>query len=223
MKLVLASQGFTTPEIAAAVSELLGKPLADTNVVIINEAYVGIGAGRDERWLINELSLVERYVKGAISFVNLRAYEIAEIEQRIAFADLVYVVGGAQAILPKLFKETGFDKVLTEVASHKVIMGTSAGANVLGRQIEDPAYWQDQYGQSEKYLTEPTLGLVNFNILPHFERDDHPLRVRERLEPLLATSPFPLYGVTDEQAVVYDEGKVKFVGGDVKMFGKDTQ
>jgi dipeptidase E len=221
MKLVLASQGFTTPEIANAVSDLIGKPLGEISVAVINEAYVGIGAGRHEGWLINELSLISHYIKGTISFVNLRAYDIDEVARRLEFADLIYIVGGAQVVLQKIFRETGFDKLVSQLATRKVIMGTSAGANVLGRQIEDPKYWQDQYGEYEKYLAEPTLGLVNFNILPHFEREDHPLRTTEKLTPLLKDHPFLLYGVTDTQAVVLNDKKIQLIGGDIKMFGRD--
>jgi dipeptidase E len=220
MKLLLASQGFTTPDIANAVAGLVGKPLTELNVAVINEAYVGIPAGRHEGWLINELSQVAQYAKGTISFVNLRAHDLAEIKQRLEFADLIYIVGGAQAVLPKLFREIGFDKLLPELAQTKIIMGTSAGANVLGRQIEDVDYWKDQYGSSEEYLAEPMLGLVNFNILPHFEREDQPLRTREKLVPLLKDHPFLLYGVTDTQAVIFNEGKVEFVGGRPVIFGK---
>jgi len=219
MKLVLASQGFTTPEIATAVAELVGKQLDTLNIAIINEAYVGIRAGRHEGWLINELSLLAGYTKGTIAFVNLRTYTIEEIRQRLEFADVIYIVGGAQLVLPKLFRDIGFDKLITELAQQKVVMGTSAGANVLGRLIEDPAYWQDQYGESEPYLAQPPLALVDFNIIPHLTREDKPRRTAEILAPLLRDHPFPLYAVTDEQAVVYDNGAVRFVGGNPVIFG----
>ena len=222
MKLVLASQGFTTPDIAQAVADLAGKSLEALNVAVINEAYVGIEAGRHEGWLINELSLITQYAKGTISFVNLRAYEINEIEQRLAFADVIYIVGGAQLVLPKLFRETGFDGLITKLAETKVIMGTSAGANVLGAHIKDRAYWQDQYGEWEEHLNQSPLELVNFNILPHYGREDHPWRNAEKLTPLLQNNPFPLYGVTDGQAVVYNEGSTAFIGGSPAVFGKNA-
>lgn len=222
MKLVLASQGFTTPEIANSVANLVNKPLDNLSLAIINEAYIGIAAGRHEGWLINELSLIANYCKGTVSFVNLRAYTIKEIEQRLEFADLIYIVGGAQLVLPKLFRDIGLDKSLTRFADTKVVMGTSAGANVLGKQIEDPAYWQDQYGTSEEYLAQPYLGLVDFNILPHFGREDHPKRNKEILTPLLKDNPFPIYGLTDSQAVIFDNRTVKFVGGDPVGFGNTT-
>ncbi len=222
MKLVFASQGFTTPEIAQATARLAGKSLDKLNVAIINEAYVAIGAGRDESWLINELDQLRSYAKGSIFFVNLRAYDIAEIKERLRYADLIYIVGGAQLVLPKFFKETSFDTLLRELAEEKVVLGTSAGANVLGAHIPSHEYWSDQYGDADTYLAEPSLGLVDFNILPHYDREDHPRRNETILTPLLKDNPFPLYGVTDAQAVIYNDGDVEFIGGDPAKFGKSS-
>ena len=140
MKLVLASQGFTTDEIAENVSELLGKPLSNINISIINEAYIVIPENKDKRWLIQELGNIEKYIGGTIDFVNLRAYTKEEIRKRLVNTDIIYIVGGKQFILPNLFKETGFDEILRKCAKNKVIMGTSAGATVLGKQIESAPY-----------------------------------------------------------------------------------
>lgn len=219
MKLVLASQGFTTPEIAQATADLVGKPLDELKVAVINEAYVAIAAGRDEGWLINELSLLKQYVK-SVFFVNLRAYELSEIRDRLSSADVVYIVGGTQLVLPQLFKQTGFDKLLAELAQDKVVLGTSAGANVLGSHIPSAEYWEDQYGDPDTYLAELSLGLVDFNILPHYGREDHPRRTEAVLTPLLKDNPFPLYGVSDTQAAIYDNGKVAFIGGEPVKFGR---
>lgn len=220
MKIVLASQGFTTSEIAEKTADLAGKPLSQLNVAIINEAYDTIDQGRDQKWMINELSQIAKHAKGIIAFINLRAYNATELKKRIEFADIIYIVGGKQIVLPELFKQSGFDTILVEAANEKVIFGTSAGANVLGKQIEDKNYWQDQYGSYEEFLAEPSLGLVEFNILPHFEREDHPKRNKEILTPLLKDHPFPLYGVTDTQAVFFDDGEISFAGGQPVMFGK---
>jgi len=222
MRLVLASQGFTTPEIAHATAQLTGKDVENLNVAIINEAYVSSKSGRDQSWLINELYLLKSYIKGNIFFVNLRAYKLSEIKHRLSSADIIYIIGGAQLVLPKLFKETGFDTLLREVSRDKVVFGTSAGANVLGSQIQVSEYWKDQYGDVAPYLENPSLGLVNFNILPHYERDDHPRRTEKILSPLLRDNPFLCYGVTDSQAVVYNDGKVEFIGGQPSRFGVES-
>jgi Peptidase E len=220
MKLVLASQGFTTSEIVNATARLVGKSPNEINIAIINEAYVANEVAFDQKWLIDELSLISKNFGGTIAFVNLLAYDLNDIKKRLEFADIIYIVGGKQKILPRVFHETGFDKLLVELAEDKVVFGTSAGANVLGKQIEPREYWQQQYGSVDDYFANPTLGLVDFNILPHFGRVDRPNRTAQFVEPLLRRNPFPLYGITDEQAVFYDEGKVYFIGGEPVIFGK---
>lgn len=220
MKLVLASQGFTTDEIAENVSELVGKSLSSINISIINEAYVVLPEEKDKRWLIQELGNIAKYIGGTIDFVNLRAYTKEEIRKRLVNTDIIYIVGGKQFILPKLFKETGFDEILRECAKNKIIMGTSAGATVLGKQIESASYWKERYQVEKEKIENKTLGLVEFNIVPHYMREDHKKWNKEFLEEVLRDNPFPVYAIRDNQAVIYNEGKLKFVGGNPEIFGK---
>lgn len=222
MKLILASQGFTTDEIAKTVERLVGKPLKDINIAIINEAYVAKPETSSKRWLIKELSQIEKYIGGIIDFVNLRAYDKTEIRRRLQNADMMYIVGGKQLVLPDLFKETGFDEVLTEFAKEKVIMGTSAGSIVLGRQIESDEYWKARYDITNEEIKNKTLGLVNFNIFPHYKRRDHEKWNADFLNKTLKDNPFFVYAITDKQAVIYENETISFAGGEVEIFGKNS-
>lgn len=218
MKLVLASQGFTTPEIAKAVEEMVEKPLEEIKVAIINEAYVALSEEKDKRWLIRELSQLENYIGGNIDFINLRVCTKQEIKQRLEIADMMYIVGGKQFVLPELFKETGFDEILKEFAKEKVVMGTSAGAMILGKQIEADEYWKRKYGKTNQDITEKTLGLVNFNIIPHYLRGERKKWDRKFYDEVLQENSFAVYAITDQQAILYDEGNIVFVGGMPEIF-----
>lgn len=220
MKLILASQGFTTDEIAEAVQSLVGKPLEKINIAIINEAYVAIAGDHDKRWIIKELSRIEKQIGGMIDFVNLRAYNKEEVRKRLQHADMMYIVGGKNFILPDLFQETGFDEILREFAEEKVIMGTSAGSIVLGKQIESDAYWKERYGVTNAEIKNKTLGFAEFNIVPHYKRKDHEKWDSNFLDKTLKDNPFPVYAITDEQAVIYENGEISFVGGQPDVFGK---
>ena len=199
---------------------MVGKSLSSINISIINEAYVVLPEEKDKRWLIQELGNIAKYIGGTIDFVNLRAYTKEEIRKRLVNTDIIYIVGGKQFILPKLFKETGFDEILRECAKNKIIMGTSAGATVLGKQIESASYWKERYQVEKEKIENKTLGLVEFNIVPHYMREDHKKWNKEFLEEVLRDNPFPVYAIRDNQAVIYDEGKLKFVGGNPEIFGK---
>ena len=218
MKLVLASQGFTTDEIANKVAELVGKELKDINIGIINESYVAKSENSSKRWLIKELSDIEKHIGGVIDFVNLRAYDENEIERRLSAADVIYIVGGKQLVLGELFKNTGTDKVLKKLAESKVIMGTSAGSIVLGKLIESRYYWKERYGINIDEIKNNELELVDFNIIPHYMREDHLKWNEEFYKKVAEENSFPLYAITDTQAIIYNEGKIEFVGGEPVIY-----
>lgn len=218
MKLVLASQGFTTDEIANKVAELVGKELKDINIGIINESYVAKSEHSSKRWLIKELSDIEKHIGGFIDFVNLRAYDENEIERRLSASDVIYIVGGKQLVLGELFKNTGTDKVLKKLTESKVIMGTSAGSIVLGKLIESRYYWKERYGINIDEIKNNELELVDFNIIPHYMREDHLKWDEEFYKKVAEENSFPLYAITDTQAIIYNEGKIEFVGGEPVIY-----
>lgn len=172
--------------------------------------------------MINELSNIAHYIGGNIDFVNFRAYAKEEIASRLLNVDLIYIVGGKQLVLSKLFEETKTTELLKKIATDKVIMGTSAGAIVLGKQIISSKYWKERYNMNIEEIedTKP-LELVEFNIIPHFMREDRQQWDRDFYTRTLRNNPFPLYALTDSQALIYDEGKVEYVGGNPVIFGNN--
>lgn len=221
MKLILASQGFTTDEIAKSVEKLVEKPLKAINIAIINEAYVGLDGTRDKRWLIKELSYIEKYIGGIIDFVNFRAYSKEEIEKRLNMADLIYIVGGKQHLLEKLFRETDTIDVIKNISKTKVIMGTSAGSIVLGKKITSTKFWDERYPKDKELAkSHEELNLVDFNIIPHYMREDRKNWTKDFFERVLQDNEFKVYAIKDSQAVIYNDGKIEFIGGMPEVFGK---
>ena len=218
MKLVLASQGFMTKEIVDSVVNLVNKPKDEIKISIINEAYVGLEENKDKHWLIKELGLIEKNFKGIIDFVNLRAYGIEEIEKRLKDTDIIYIVGGKQFILAKLFKEIGFDNLLKKLAKDKVIMGTSAGSIVLGKTVDSNEYYLDRYKINKKDIEVNNLGFVDFNIIPHYLRADRLKYNEEYYKIILKDNTFKMYAINDNQAIIYNEGQLEFIGGEPGVF-----
>ncbi len=218
MKLVLASQGFTTEEIVNSVVNLVNKPKDDIKISIINEAYVGLGESLDKHWLIKELSLIGKNFNGIIDFVNLRAYEIEEVEERLKNTDIIYIVGGKQFLLAKLFKETGFDILLKKLSKEKIIMGTSAGSIVLGRPVDSNEYYLDRYKINKDDIEVHNLGFVDFNIIPHYLRADRLAYNEEYYKKVLKENTFKMYAINDSQAIIYNNGELNFIGGNPVIF-----
>lgn len=220
MKLILASQGFTTDEIEITVSKIVGKPAREINIAVINESIYQLDKNKSKRWLIKELLNIEKHIGGRIDFINFYMQSKEEIRDRLMSADLTYIVGGKQHIYSKIFNETGTIDLIKEVADKKVIMGSSAGAIVLGKQIQSKKFWKERYNSKLEDFEYQDLGIVPFNIIPHFLRKDREKWTKDFLKDTLADNPFAVYGITDEQAVAYIDGKIKFIGGNPETFGK---
>lgn len=223
MKVILASQGFTTNEMEKEVAKIVNKPAREINIAIINEAMYELESEKSKRWCIRELSNIEKHIGGKIDFVNFRVHSKNEIRKRLMNADLTYIVGGKQHIYAKLFRETDTIELIREVAEKRVLMGTSAGSIVLGKQIQSEDFWKQRYQTSLKDIECQELGIVPFNIIPHFLRADHAKWTKEFLQDVLADNPFPVYAITDEQAVSFVDGKIGFIGGEPEVFGKQAE
>ena len=220
MKAILSSRGFNTDEIEKEVALIVGKSSKDINIAIVNESAYMIDREKSKRWLIYELSRIEEHIGGRIDFIDFYMQSIEEIRIRMLNADLVYIVGGKQHIYSKLFNETNTIYLIKEVAEKRVIMGTSAGSIVLGRQIISEKFWRERYNSKLEDFEYTDLGIVPFNIVPHCYREDSKQWTKEFLERVLADNPFTVYGITDNQAIAYIDGKIKFIGGTPDIFGK---
>lgn len=222
MKLVLASQGFTSDEMEKEVSAIVGKPAKEINIAIINESAYLLDKNKSKRWLINELSNIEKHIGGRIDFIDFYMQSKDEIRDRLFYADLIYIVGGKQWIYSKIFNETNMIDLLKDISNEKVIMGTSAGAIVLGKQIQSKEFLEKRYHCRLEDFKYTELGLVPFNIIPHYLREDHRQWTKEFYKEVLSDNPFNVYAITDKQAVAYIDGKIKFIGGKPEIFGNDS-
>lgn len=223
MKIILASQGFTTDEIEIEVSKIVGKNAKEINIAIINESMYYIDKEKSKRWFIKELSDIEKHIGGRIDFIDFYAHTKEEIEKRLMNADLIYIVGGKQHIYSKIFNETDTVDLIKRIAKEKVLMGTSAGSIVLGKQIQSENFWKERYNTKLETFKYKELEIVPFNIVPHYLREDHKNWTKEFLNRTLSDNPFTVYAIKDNQAVAYIDGKIQFIGGEPEVFGKSMK
>lgn len=218
MKALLTSAGVRTPELADLLSELVGRPLEQINIAVINEASA-VEPG-DKRWSFDEMQNLSKVVGGEIDVINLLALDIQTIEERIGFADVIYVVGGMTDYLMTIFERTGFSELLkNKLLNEKVYVGASAGSMVMGRRINTEGY-KDVYRKGEQdFGVNEYLALVDFSIFPHL---NSPLWTRNRVDVIqeaVKVSTYPIYAIEDTQAVVVNDDQMSFVGGNVVKIG----
>lgn len=210
MKLILASAGLYTPEIAAEMVRLVGKPASDISVAIINEA-VKVEFGDKREWLFDELNRIRDNTGGALDIIDLQANSMDVVREQMAFADVIYCVGGNTDYLAKVFFETGFDQVLRELLETKVYVGSSAGSMVLGKRIKLPAYGEQFRGENTYGVTE-YLGVVDLKIVPHIGNPHFSGRTTAEVVRTALGDEENVYLIEDTQAVVVEDGVVSVVG-----------
>lgn len=212
MKLLLTSAGIRTEELAQSLSNLVGKSLKETSVAVIDEASA-VEEG-DKRWKIAELSDLARYIGGKIDFVDLLALTPDEVRERVALADVIYVVGGNPDYLMYLFRETGFDKLLDELSGEeKVYIGSSAGSMVLTRRTTSRDYL-GLYAKAKTFGVEDYLGLVGIIFRPHMDSSSLPKYQFDTLQKAASDLEYDLYALRDDQAVIVQDEGLQPVGGE---------
>lgn len=218
MKALLTSTGICTTELAQALSRLVGKPLDQINIAVINEASA-VEPG-DKRWFFDEMQNLSQLVGGEIDVINLLALDVQTIEARMVFADVIYVVGGMTDYLMTVFERTGFRELLkNKLLNEKVYVGASAGSMVLGRRITTEGYRQVYRKGEQDFGVNEYLALVDFSIFPHL---NSPLWTRNRVDVIQEVAngaSYPVYAIEDTQAVVVNGSEVSFIGGNALKLG----
>lgn len=220
MKLLLASQGFLTNEIADEVRRVVNKNLNEINIAIVNESYLELDRDKDKRWVIKELAYIEKYIGGRIDFIDFKRFSKDEISKRIDQADLIYFVGGKQNILARIIREYDLKDIINKMIKNKVVMGTSAGSIMWGKQIESETYFKERYNKNVKDIVDRDYGIVDFNIIPHYLRKDREKWDAEFFNRTLKNEKFPIYAINDNQMISYVDGEIRFIGGEPAVFGK---
>lgn len=211
MKLVLCSEGFHTPNTVQACIELVGKPLEQIKVAIINEAFAV--EDDDKRWVIYNLNSVADNFPGFIDIVNLLALTIDEIEKRLMACDVLFVVGGNTDYLMHVFNKSGFSKLLPDLLKTKVYVGSSAGSIVMGKRPASKEY-QEAFGREKDFGITSYMGLVNVAIRPHMDSSEAPKRREETLRKTSKGLDFPVYGLRDDAAIIVKGDELKTIGSE---------
>jgi dipeptidase E len=211
MKLVLCSEGFHTQNTVDACVELVGKPQNQIKVGIINEACA-VEQG-DKRWILDNLNSVAKHFPAELDIINLLALSIDEVEARLADKDVIFVVGGNTDYLMHVFNKSGFSDLLRKLLEEKVYVGSSAGSMVIGRRISTEAYKQ-VYGEDQDFGITEYLNLVDLAIKPHLDSDNFPNNRADKLDKYASGTEFPVYGLSDDGAIVINGDKQTFIGSE---------
>jgi dipeptidase E len=131
-------------------------------------------------------------------------------------ADALLVWGGSPLYLCYWMRQSGLAALLPSLRSETVYVGTSGGA-----MVATPDFGGTFYDESDPLTgSDKALGLVNFSLFPHLNREDGlPASPMSEIEAWAARLSVPAYAIDDETAIKVVDGIVEVISeGQWKLF-----
>lgn len=200
--IILASSGsFFTDQL----ENYLDKPLKSFKI-----AYIPTASAK-----VEDLSYIEqRRPKMAKMGLDLEEIDIAsqkeeDLRKILGKKNLVFVEGGNTFYLLKCIRKSGFDRVIRDLLKKGLIyFGSSAGAYVACPTIEMTTWKLSNYSFSRCKVTDfSAMNLVPFLVNCHFRPE-----IKEFLKKKKKELKYPLKILTDKQAFLIKDDKVKIIG-----------
>ena len=213
MRFLLTSAGITNTSIDNALVDLLGKPIAESNALCIPTGVQPFPGGP---------SHVYRFISGSapgpmcelgwksLGVLELTALPSIDAERWVSWVretDALLVNGGDALYLCYWMRQSGLADLLPSLRRETVYVGTSGGA-----MVATPDFGGETYDDSDPLTgSDRALGLVNFSLFPHLEREDMPDTSLANIERWAAGIPVPAYAIDDQTAIQVVDGTVEVV------------
>jgi dipeptidase E len=213
VKFLLCSSGISNPSIHEALVELLGKPIAESNALCIPTGVQPFPGGP---------SHVYRFISGSapgpmceLGWKSLGVLELTALPSireehwipEVEETDALLVWGGSPLYLCYWMRQSGLAGLLPSLRPETVYVGTSGGA-----MVATPDFGGATYDESEPLTgSDEALGLVDFSVFPHLEREDMPDTSLANIERWAAGLSVPAYAIDDQTGIKVTDGTVEVV------------
>jgi len=146
--------------------------------------------------------------------IDLRRYFRAsdDLRRDLAGFDLFWVPGGNVFILRRALRQSGADALILDTLEKDAVVygGYSAGAAVLGRSLRGIELVDDPNDVPEGYEPDVVwgcLGILPYNIVPHY-KSDHPesLAIENSVRYLIETHE-PFIALRDGEVIIREGDK----------------
>ncbi|MEC0347658.1 Type 1 glutamine amidotransferase-like domain-containing protein [Peribacillus frigoritolerans] len=164
-KILLTSNGFFTDLIKQQFLQLIDGDLSNLKATIITTAS---HKKQNNRFAMKAKEDLLGYGFKKVDFNDIE-FDKPELLKKY---NVIYINGGNPFNLLYHMKKSGADLIIKDIAKQNtVIVGVSAGAIILGPNIEVVNYFTPQINTVDMQdLT--ALGLTNKAIFPHYDRED---------------------------------------------------
>ena len=213
MKFLLTSGGISNPSIAAALVDLLGKPIAESSALFIPTAIYPFPGGGGMAWQAicgkgpNPLCQLGWKSLGVLELTALPTIRPENWVPAVKEADALLVWGGDVLYLTYWMRQSGLADLLASLTD-PVYVGVSAGSIAVTPYNCD-AEFNLQFvpdGHDMAAGAERALGLVDFTLYPHLDHPEMPDTTLANIAKWASGIPVPTYAIDDETAI-------KVVGG----------
>jgi dipeptidase E len=213
VKLLLTSAGVKNPSIHNALLDMLGKPITESDALLIPTAGYGhprtdpgnawaFIAGQEPRCPMAELGWKSL---GVLELTALPSIDKDRWVSWVQETDVLLVNGGDALYLCHWMRESGLADLLPSL-SDKVWVGLSAGSMVMTPRIgADFVEWRSPTGD------DTTLGIVDFSICPHVNGEGQPGNTMAEAESWAADIDGSAYAIDDETAISVVDGEVDVI------------
>jgi dipeptidase E len=211
MKFLLTSAGIKNTSIHDALVGLLGKPIAESNALVIPTASYAMG-GPGVAWRLicgrANTPLCELGWK-SLGVLELTALPSIDKERWVPWVkgtDVLLVGGGDSLYLCYWMRQSGLADLLPSLPSGMVYVGVSGGSMVLTPNVGEAFIgWKPPTGDDR------ALGMVDFSLFPHLDNERLPDNSMANAESWAAGLSVPAYAIDDQTAVKVTDGTVEVV------------
>jgi dipeptidase E len=221
MRFLLTSAGIRNPSVHDALVDLLGKPIAESSALCIPTGVQPFPGGP---------ASVYQFITGStespmcgLGWKSLGVLELTALPSirkehwvpAVEEVDALLVWGGSPLYLCHWMRESGLADVLQSLRPETVYVGTSGGA-----MVATPDFGGETYDDSEPLTgSDRALGLVEFSVFPHLERQGMPDTSLDNVERWAAGLSVQAYAIDDQTAIKVVDGTVEVVSeGHWKLF-----
>jgi len=171
------------------------------------------GGSKNPTWMEKDRQLLRDCGIKHIEDVDFKDKTQKDLERFLSDKNIIFVNGGNTFYLLKWARESGFDKVLSNfLRKGGLYVGVSAGSYIACPTIE-AATWKHQDRNRVGITDFTALNLVPFLITAHFEE-----KYRAIVDQTAKGTKYPIVALSDTQAVLVQNGKIKVVGEGKKEY-----
>lgn len=194
MKLFLASSIKHETSISSLDKFVSG--LKNKKVAYVVTAGNGEGWGS---WKGETFDIVKSHV-GELKIIQLEDYWNKNVIDDLHDIDILWFVGGYAGYLMYWLRRTKLDKEIKNILNRDVVyVGSSAGSWIASNNLEVPEIFIDEEEVGASII--PGLGLVDFDIYPHYDEKDY-----QQIKTLYKGKK--LYLLKNGEQIIVDGGKI---------------